>query len=127
MPKERIQPEGLAKPPTYSHVVKAGDTIYLAGQTPVNERGEVVHKGNVTGQATQVFENMKKALGSVGADFSDLVKVTVYVTDPRFRDAVGEVRRQYMADALPASTLVVAAGLANPDYLLEIEGIAVLG
>ena len=56
----------------------------------------------------------------------DLVKITVYVTDPRYREAVGEVRRRYIGDTLPASTLVVVAGLASPDYMLEIEGIAVV-
>ena len=75
----------------------------------------------------KVFENIKTALAAGGASFADLVKITVYVTDPRYREAVGEVRRRYLGDALPASTLVVVAGLANPDYLLEIEGVAVVG
>ena len=127
MPKERIQPPGLSRPPTYTHVVKAGDTVYIAGQTPVDEQGQVVGRGDITAQTTQVFENIKKALAAAGADFSDLVKITVYVTDPRFREALSEVRRRYLTDELPASTLVVVAGLANPDYLLEIEAIAVIG
>ena len=127
MPKERIQPPGLSRPPTYSHVVKAGDTVYIAGQTPVDEQGQVVGRGDSTAQTTQVFENIKKALAAAGADFPDLVKVTVYITDPRLRDAVAEVRRRYLTDALPASTLVVVAGLAHPDYLLEIEAVAVVG
>ena len=127
MPKERIQPPGLSRPPTYTHVVKAGDTVYIAGQTPVDEQGQVVGRGDITAQTTQVFENIKKALTAAGADFSDLVKITVYVTDPRFRDALSEVRRRYLTDELPASTLVVVAGLANPDYLVEIEAIAVIG
>jgi reactive intermediate/imine deaminase len=127
MPKERIQPAGLSRPPTYSHVVKAGSTVYIAGQTPVDEQGQVVGRGDITAQTTQVFENIKKALAAAGADFSDLVKITVYVTDPRFRDALSEVRRKYLTRELPASTLVVVAGLANPDYLLEIEAIAVVG
>ena len=127
MPKEPIQPTGLSRPPTYTHVVKAGDTVYIAGQTPVDEQGQVVGRGDITAQTTQVFENIKKALAGAGADFSDLVKITVYVTDPRFRDALSEVRRKYLTDELPASTLVVVAGLANPDYLVEIEAIAVIG
>ena len=127
MPKERIQPPGLSRPPTYTHVVKAGNTVYLAGQTPVDEQGQVVGRGDITAQTTQVFENIKKALAAAGADFSDLVKITVYVTDPRFREALSDVRRRYLTDELPASTLVVVAGLANPDYLVEIEAIAVIG
>ena len=127
MPLERIQPDGLSKPPTYTHVIKAGNTIYLAGQTPQDENGQAVGRGDITAQAVKVFENIKTALASAGAGFGDLVKITVYITDPRYREAVGEVRRRYIGNELPASTLVVVAGLANPDYLLEIEGVAVVG
>lgn len=127
MPIERIHPPGLARPATYNHVVKAGSTVYIAGQTAQNERGEVVGRGDFRAQAVQVFENLKQALAAGGADFANLVKITVYVTDPRYRDTLAEVRSQYLGSQLPASTLVVVAGLANPDYLLEIEGIAVVG
>ena len=126
MPKERIQPPGLPRPPTYSHVVKAGNTLYLAGQVPVDAQGQVVGRGDITAQATQVFENIGKALAAGGATFADLVKITVCITDPRFREPVSEVRRKYLGTDLPASTWLVVAGLAQPDYLLEIEGIAVV-
>lgn len=126
MPKERIQPPGLHRPPTYSHVIKAGNTVYLAGQVPVDAQGQVVGRGDITAQTTQVFENIRKALAAGGATFADLVKITVFITDPRFREPVAEVRRKYLGTELPASTLLVVAGLAQPDYLLEIEGIAVV-
>jgi enamine deaminase RidA (YjgF/YER057c/UK114 family) len=126
MPIERIQPDGLAKPPTYSHVVKAGNTVYVAGQTSQNERGELVGRGDITAQAEQVYQNIQKALASVGADFSNVVKATVFITDARFREPVSEVRARYLAGNLPASTLLVVAGLASPDMLLEVEVIAVL-
>jgi reactive intermediate/imine deaminase len=127
MPKERIQPPGLPKPPSYSHVVKAGNTVYLAGQISQDANGKVVGKGDISAQATQVFENLGKALAAAGATFADLVKITVFITDPRYREPVGEVRSKYLASDLPASTLVVVSGLASPDFLLEIEGIAVVG
>ena len=124
---ERIQPDGLAQPPTYTHVVKAGNTIYIAGQVAQNEQGQVVGAGDIVAQANQVFENLGKALASAGAGFGDLVKITVYVTDPRFREALSGVRSRYLdSSRLPASTLVVVAGLALPEYLLEIEGVAVI-
>ena len=126
MSVEHIQPQGLPKPPTYSHVVKAGNTVYVAGQVAQDEKGQPVGRGDFTAQATQVFENLKKALTSAGADFGDLVKITVYITDPRYREPLGEVRSRYLTGPLPASTLIVVAGLASPDYLLEIEGIAVV-
>src|ERR671930_538641 len=100
MPLERIQPDGLAKPPTYTHVIRAGNTVYIAGQTASDEQGQVVGKGDVSAQARQVFENLKKALASAGADFSDLVKITVFITDPRFREPVSQVRQQYLTGNL---------------------------
>jgi enamine deaminase RidA (YjgF/YER057c/UK114 family) len=127
MTVERIQPPGLRKSPVYAHVVKAGNTIYIAGQVAQDEQGQVVGRGDITAQAIQVFENLSKALTAAGAGFSDLVKITIYITDPRFREPLGKVRTQYIRDALPASTLVVVAGLAEPDYLIEIEAVAVVG
>ena len=124
---ERIQPDGLSRPPTYSHVVKAGNTVYIAGQVAQDEQGQIVGRGDITAQAVQVFENLKKALAAAGADFENLVKITVYVTDPRYREAVSEVRSRYLTGALPASTGLVVSGLAHPDYLLEIEAVAVVG
>jgi enamine deaminase RidA (YjgF/YER057c/UK114 family) len=127
MAVERIQPDGLATPPTYSHVVKAGNTVYIAGQVSQNEHGQLVGAGDFVAQATQVFENLGKALASAGAGFEHLVKITVFVTDPRYREPLSAVRSKYLAsNALPASTLLVVAGLALPEYLLEIEAVAVV-
>ena len=62
----------------------------------------------------------------MGATFEHIVKTTVYVTDARYREALGEVRRKYMGTNLPTSTFIVVAGLADPRYLVEIEAVAVL-
>jgi enamine deaminase RidA (YjgF/YER057c/UK114 family) len=128
MAVQRIQPDGLSRPPTYSQVVKAGNTIYIAGQVAQDEGGQLVGPGDFVAQANQVFENLAKALASAGAGFGDLVKTTIYVTDPRYREALRDVRSKYLGNTpLPASTLVVVAGLAQPEYLLEIEAVAVIG
>lgn len=127
MTVQRIQPDGLPRTPTYTQVVKAGNTIYLAGQVPVNARGEYVGAGDFVAQATQVFENLKTALAAAGADFGNLVKITTYLTDPRYRDLLRDVRSKYMVQtSLPASTMVMVAGLAQPEWLIEIEAIAVV-
>jgi 2-iminobutanoate/2-iminopropanoate deaminase len=127
MAVERIQPDGLSSPPTYSQVVKTGNTIYIAGQVAQDEHGQVVGPGDFVAQANQVFENLAKALAAAGAGFGDLVKTTVYVTDPRYREALRDVRSKYLGSTPPpASTLVVVAGLALPEYLLEIEAVAVV-
>src|SRR5262249_39074696 len=115
MTVQRIQPDNLPHPPTYSQVVKAGNTIYLAGQVPVNASGETVGAGDFVAQATQVHENIKAALAAAGADFGNLVKITTYLTDPRYRDLLRDIRSKYMvSSALPASTMVMVAGLAQP-------------
>jgi len=74
----------------------------------------------------QVLENIRTILRAEGADLANLVKVTVFTTDIRHFDAIAEVRRRYFTDNLPASTMVEVSKLAQPDFLIEIEGVAVL-
>ncbi len=126
MPIERFKPAGLTNSPAYSQVVKAGNTVYVAGQVAVDAQGKLVGRGDFAMQAAQVWENLGKALASAGAGYQHLVKTTVFLTDGRFRDAYAEARTRYLGEVVPASTLLVVAGLASPDYLIELEGIAVL-
>lgn len=127
MPLERIQPQGLKNFPLFTHVIKTGNTIYIAGQVALDQDGQLVGRGDVTAQATQVFENLKKALAAAGAEFSNLVKITVYATDAGFLQEIAAVRRQYLGSPDPVtSTFIVVSGLALPGLLLEIDGIAVL-
>lgn len=127
MPRERIQPEGLLNLPLFTQVVKAGDTVYIAGQIAMDEDGQVVGQGDITAQATKVFENLRTALAAAGADFSHLVKLTIYATDAAYLRPIAEVRRRYLGSPDPVtSTFVAVAGLARPELLVEIEGIAVL-
>lgn len=127
MSLERIQPAGLKALPLFTHVVKAGSTVYLAGQVAMDSDGQIVGAGDITRQTTQVFENLRTALASVGADFTHLAKITVFATDAAFLQPIAAVRRQFLGNPDPvASTFVVVAGLARPEFLLEIEGVAVL-
>lgn len=127
---ERINPDGLRRPPTYTPVVRAtGETtVYISGQVPVDVDGNIVGGDDFTAQARQVFENLRLALASVGADFSHVAKITTYIVNyrPELRDLYGAVRSEAMGDSLPASTLVGVQALAMPEYLLEVEAIAVL-
>jgi reactive intermediate/imine deaminase len=126
MSVEHLNPQGLADPGTFTHVVKVGNTVYISGQVSRDAQGKVVGPGDIHAQCVQVFENLKIALQSVGADFSNVVKTNVYLTDARYRDALSQVRGQYLSAPLPASTLVVVTALASPDFLLEIEVVAVV-
>ena len=123
---ERIYPTGLYRPPTYSPVVKAGNTIYIAGQTAMDVSGSLVGKGDIKAQATQVFRNIMTALASVGASYTNLVKVTTYLTSTANIEGYRSVRSQFLKNNLPASTLLVIKGLARADMLVEIDAIAVV-
>ena len=124
-----LQPKSLPDPrPRYSQGILAEGKrlLFIAGQTAVDADGNCVGKGDAAAQAEQVLKNMKAVLDEAGAGFGDIVKITTYITDPRYRDDINPARLKYMGDNPPGSTLVVVAGLANPDFLVEIEAIAVL-
>ena len=63
---------------------------------------------------------------AAGAGFQDVAKITIFLTDPRYRDPLRDIQAQYLSAGLPASTLLVVAALADPEYLIEIEAVAVL-
>lgn len=127
MAVERSNPPGLNHPAAYSHVVKDGNTIYVAGQVARDKDGNTVGVGDGAAQAEQVFRNLQTALESVGSDLSHLMKLNVFMTHrediPAYRDA----RAKFIPDsALPVSTLILCAGLASPDFRIEIEVIATM-
>jgi 2-iminobutanoate/2-iminopropanoate deaminase len=124
-----INPPGLSKPTGYTHVVVAPDgrTVYLAGQVAFDSTGQVVGKGDFKAQAEQVYQNLRRALASVGGSLGDVVKTTTYITDVNNVPELREIRGKYLNPAHPpANTLLVVAGLARPELLLEIDGVAVL-
>ena len=125
-----INPPGLPRPGTYTPVVVAhgGRTIYVSGQVPVNEKGELVGKGDLAAQAEQVFRNIDTALKGAGASFGDVVKITTFVVgyQPEHRTLMHQVRSRYVSkDHPPASTLLGVQALAIADYLIEVEAVAV--
>ena len=126
-----INPETLAKPPSYTHVVEVtapGRLVYISGQLGTDREGHVVGgDGDFRAQAAQVFDNLKAALAAVGASFKDVVKVNSYLADIDYMPILREVRAPYLnADALPASTTLAVSGFARPSALLEVEVVAVL-
>ena len=124
-----IQPKGLSDPrPRYSQgiLTKPGRVLFIAGQTASDKEGNVVGAGDIEAQAHQVFKNIQAVLKEAGGSFENLVMTTTYITDRKYREGLNKVRREYYKKAPPTSTLVVVKGLANKDYLVEIEAIAVL-
>src|SRR5918996_1067116 len=123
---ERINPQGVSQPQTYSHVVKAGKMIFIAGQVGAAADGKVAGAG-MKEQTEQVLKNLQTVLKSQGLDFSHVAKINIFTTSiAEFRAAdVAEVRSRYFGQNRPASTLVQISALASPDYKIEIEAIAV--
>lgn len=123
---ERINPEGMTQPASYSHLVRAGNLMFIAGQVALDAGGNVVGEGDMKAQVGQVLENLRTVLASEGADFSNVVKINIFTTDiDAFREA-SDIRARYFDGNPPASTLVQIERLAREVFLVEIEAIAVL-
>ena len=126
----RINPPALSAPTGYTHVVDVAAgarTIYIAGQVAFNERREVVGVGDMAAQTEQVFRNLEAALAAAGASFTDVVKMTTFVTDMSQAPAARAVRARYFGETPPANTLVGVTALAHPDFMIEIEVVAAVG
>jgi len=123
--REIIAPANVHQSRGYSHAIKVGNTVYVSGQVGVGEDSAVA-PGGFEAQARQALENLKRVLEAAGVSFKDVVKLNTYVTTMEFMPAYREVRRNYLGDHYPASTLVQVAGLARPELLIEIEAVAVV-
>ncbi|MFF0459237.1 RidA family protein [Streptomyces mexicanus] len=121
-------PEGVAPAAQYSHVVMGtGRLVAVSGQLPLDENGELVGAGDPAAQARQVFENLRRCLAAAGADFADVVKLTYFVTDMAHMPAIRTARAAHIPDdRLPASSAVQVAALVRPEFLMEIEALAVV-
>lgn len=129
MPAEFLNPPSIHKPFGYTHVVTATaeKLVYISGQVAMDQNGNLVGKGDMRAQAEQVFKNLKAALEAVGADFSHVVKFNFYVVDLSQIAVVREIRDQYVNTAKPpASTAVQVSALFHPDYLIEVEAVAII-
>ena len=126
-----LNPKGLSKPSGYTQVVVAqtGRLVYVSGQVPLNASGEVVGKGDLRAQVTQVMENLKTALAAAGATMNDVIKANYYVVNlkPEQVPIIREVRNKYFsAEHPPAGTLVGVTALVQEGYMIEIEVEAVV-
>jgi enamine deaminase RidA (YjgF/YER057c/UK114 family) len=99
---------------------------FISGQVAVDVNGHVVGIGDIRAQTRQVLENIKAALAAVGGTMDDVACVNVFVINMEHLAAIHEVRAEYWQRDYPASTLVQVAGLVHPDYLIEINAVAVI-
>jgi enamine deaminase RidA (YjgF/YER057c/UK114 family) len=127
--RRALDPASLPPSRGYSHVVvaPAGRLVSISGQVAVDSLGAVVGAGDFRAQAVQVFENLGRALRSVGAGFEDVLATEMYVTDLSHLEVLREVRARYLpADAPPASTLVQVTALVGPELMIEVSATAVV-
>ena len=127
-----IQPyaaPGVWDPPMYAQAVKvsgAQTILYIAGQVAYGPDGGAAHPGDFKAQARAALEALKAQIEAGGGTLANVVKVNTYVTDIRYRADYGPIREQFFGKKMPAHTLVAVAALAAPEFLIEIEAVAVL-
>jgi len=106
--------------------VVAGNTVYLRGQVGSDFDGNLVGPGDPGAQTEQAMKNVKQLLEEAGSDLSHIVKTTTYITDPRFREPVYQEVGKWLKGVYPISTGVVVSALGRPEWLMEIDVIAVI-
>lgn len=126
---QHINPGQLFHNPAYSHAVVAqgsGRTIYLGGQNSVSKEGTVLHPGDLKAQSAQVMQNLTYVLEAANALPDHLVKLTIHIVQGQILQDGFEGAQPFLSRLKhpPVVTMAFVAGLAHPDYLVEIDGIA---
>ena len=127
---EYINPDDLPVPQTYTQVVVAAGArlVFVSGQEPEDVHGNLVGRGELAIQARQVFANLGRALAAAGARPEQVTKITIYVVDHKreYLPSIEAARVELFGAHKPADALIGIATLSNPDYLLEVDAIAVI-
>ncbi len=132
MKKEIINPDVLAKPTGYANgiVTDGGRLLFLAGQTGMGADGRIIAPGDLVAQFTQALTNLKAVVEEAGGQMTDLVKLTLFVTDKAAYVAnlkpIGASYRNFFGRYYPAMTLVEVKSLFDDQAMIEIEGMAVI-
>jgi 2-iminobutanoate/2-iminopropanoate deaminase len=125
---EAFCPPDVFNSPVYAQGIRvtgAQTILFLSGQVAYDQQGGVLHRGDFKGQAREAFRAMKSLVESAGGTMDSIVKLNTYMTDIRYRVDFGPIRQEFFSKS-PAATLVEVSALAHPDWLIEIEAIAVL-
>jgi 2-iminobutanoate/2-iminopropanoate deaminase len=128
MSKTVINPSTLAKPTGYSYAIKkSGTPVFISGQVALDGEGKLVGENDAAAQTEQVFKNLQAVVEGCGGTMDDIVKITIFVTDPSSRPAVAAARLKWFKEGQwPASTYLVVSALAVPTMLVEIEAVAMV-
>jgi reactive intermediate/imine deaminase len=130
MPKQTIVSPKLKQPSGhFAHAIMVdapGKMVFISGMVGTRADGSIVGIGDIEAQTRQVCENLKAAAEAAGGTLDDIVRVDVYVRNMEHFDIIHKVRREYFTGAPPASTMVEVSKFTRPDYLIEINAIAVM-
>jgi len=110
----------------YSHAAKAGNTLYIAGQIAKDVDGNIVGRDDFKKQARQVHENLKNILEEAEGSLQNIVKMTTFLTHYGYIETYRVVRNEYFPEPCPPNTLLIVESLALPDYMIEVEAVAIL-
>ncbi len=128
MPFEVINPDSVhsVSKLAYSHAVRMGGLIFVAGQVAIDKNGNLVGDGDARAQTEQIFRNIEDVLKDAGSGLNKVGKMTVLTTSIDYRPIIHEIRTRVFENVghFPASTLAVVTSLANPKWLVEIELVA---
>jgi 2-iminobutanoate/2-iminopropanoate deaminase len=119
---ERAQARGYSQ----AVVTEGGRIVWLAGQVAAEDSSGRSLAADFDGQVREVFARLGRTLEEAGGRLSDMVTMTVFITDARLGDRFTQLRREIFGDNYPASALITVAGLARPEMLVEVQGIAVV-
>jgi enamine deaminase RidA (YjgF/YER057c/UK114 family) len=126
---EKFCANGVFDPPTYTQGIKvtgAQTILFLSGQVSYDKDGSTAHRGDFKAQARETLRCIKALVESAGGRMDSIVKMNTYLTDIRYRADLVPVREEFFGKKSPASTLVQVSALAHPDWLIEIEAIAIV-
>jgi enamine deaminase RidA (YjgF/YER057c/UK114 family) len=126
---EKFSAPAVFDPPTYSQGIKVSQAqtiLFLSGQVAYTPDGGVACRGDFKGQARGAYEAIKALVESQGGTMANIVKITTYLTDMRYRVDLAPIREEFFGRKGPASTMVEIPALAHPDWMIEIEAIAVI-
>ncbi|MFC1579885.1 RidA family protein [Thermodesulfobacteriota bacterium] len=125
--KKIIAPDNLHRPFGYSHAIQVEKTLYISGQIPLDMELKSVGEGDIAAQTDQAYANMQKVLEEAGGSMRNVVMLNIYCTDLEEYDKhTRPIRKKYFGDYYPATTAVEIKRLYRPEYMIEIEAVAVL-
>jgi 2-iminobutanoate/2-iminopropanoate deaminase len=108
-------------------VTQGGRIVWLAGQVGATDASGKSLAGDFDGQVREIFSRLGQTMEEAGGKLADMVTMTVFITDARYGDRFTQLRKEIFGDDFPASALITVAGLARPEMLVEVQGIAVTG